>query len=209
MPNDYFAGASTQLTIKTPASVTADGNSAGVDIKDLECECMAVLMGKSIAGTLPTMTVKLQDADDDDVIDTVDYTGTGDGTLTEVEGGPDAVEEDITITFSNATTAAVVGSVTGAIGTATVGTKFTSPQISFMLTAGSVAFVNTDAFTVGVLARTYSDVVSFTALDATGSIQRKALSVDQLGRFLRANFDIGGTDNPAFIIGIALYGLQN
>lgn len=211
MKEDYFAGGSTEQIIKTPASVTADGNTAGIDVKNFKGECMVIASILNTAGTTPTMDIKIQAANDGDVIDTVDYTGTGNGTLTEVEGGPDAVAETITITFSNATTAAVSGSISGSLGNATVGTKFTSPQINFMLTAGSTAFVNLDAFTVGVLARTYADVVAFTQVDDSpaGSIQRKTFNIDEIGRYLRANLDIAGTNSPAFSVGIALYGMQN
>jgi flagellar hook protein FlgE len=58
------------------------------------------------------------------------------------------VPETITMTAIDATHFAVSGSVSGALGTATVGTAFTSPQIGFTLAAGSTAFVAGDAFTV-------------------------------------------------------------
>jgi hypothetical protein len=122
-----------------------------------------------------------------------------------VEAGADAVAEDITITFSNATTAAVVGSVSGSLGSATVGTKFTSAQISFLLTAGATAFVNTDAFTVVVSARTYADVGggAFTGLTTGTSVQKRNLNFDQLGRYLRMAYTIGGTVSPAYTITVA------
>jgi len=204
---DYFSGGAVQQVLKTPASVTADSNAAGVDIRDYKGECMVVANILNTAGTAPTMDVKIQAAEDADVIDTVGYTGTGDGTCTEIEGGPDAVAEDITVTFTSATSADVVGSVTGAIGTATVGTKFTSPQINFLLTAGATAFGLSDVFTIGVLARTYTNKVTFTQVAAAASIQKKTINVDEIGRFIRANFDIGGT-GPAYTIGIALYGMK-
>lgn len=209
MKNDYFADGSIQQIIKTPASVTADSQTAGIDIRDYKGDCMVVATLLNTAGTTPTMDVAIQAANDGDVVDTVDYTGTGNGTITEVEGGPDAVAEDITITMSGATQGAVVGSVSGSLGTATVGTKFTSSKISFLLTAGSVAFVNLDAFTVGMLARTYADVLTFTQVTTGASVQKKKLNIDKVGRFIRGDFDIAGTDNPAYTIGVALYGMKN
>ncbi len=209
--DDYFAKSSTEQIIKTPAAVTTDGNTAGIDITQFRGQVMALASILNTAGTAPTMDIKLQSTPDADVVNTVGYTGTGNGTLTDVEGGPDAVAENITITFSNATTAAVVGSVSGALGSATVGTKFTSAKISFLLTAGEIAFVNLDAFTVGVLARTYTDVVAFTQVTGSpaGSIQRKTFNIDEIGRYIRANLDIGGTVGPSFDVGIAIYGMQN
>jgi hypothetical protein len=75
------------------------------------------------------------------------YVGTGDGTLAAelIPGG--AVAETITATATSATDFAVVGSVTGAMGNATVGTLFTGPQVELLITDGTVAFVAGDLFT--------------------------------------------------------------
>jgi flagellar hook protein FlgE len=54
------------------------------------------------------------------------YTGTGNGTITNVAAGAGAVAETITITAVDATHFSVSGSVSGALGTATVGTPFVS-----------------------------------------------------------------------------------
>lgn len=210
MKNDQFAASSVLTTLKTPASVTADSSTAGVDLTQFVGLLCFLLTSLNTAGTSPTLAAKLQHAQDTDLIGTITYAGTGDGTITEVWAGADAVEEDVTVTFSNATTAAVVGSVSGALGTATVGTKFTSAKIELMLTAGGTAFVNTDAFTIPVAARTWADVVAgaFTGLTTAASVQRLALNCDGLGRFLRVNFDIGGTENPAYTVGVAMLGLK-
>jgi len=76
------------------------------------------------------------------------YTGTGNGVMSAVTAGAASVAETITMTATSATTFSVVGSVSGALGTATVGTPFTSGQIGFTIAAGSTPFVATDAFTV-------------------------------------------------------------
>lgn len=211
MKPDGFAKASTLTVLHTPAAVAANGNTAGVDIRDMKGEAAVILSTANTAGTDPTLAVKLQHSVEADLIGTIAYAGTGNGTITQVEGGADAVAEDITVTFSNATTAAVVGSVTGAMGSATVGTEFASPQVRFMLTAGSTAFVNTDAFTIPVSARTYADVGSgaFTGVTSGGSIQRLGIDTDRLGRYLRANFVIGGTVSPAYRVGLAALALQS
>ncbi len=76
------------------------------------------------------------------------YTGTGNGTMSGVTGGAGSVAETITMTAVDATHFSVSGSVSGALGTATVGTAFTSGQINFTIAAGSTAFVAGDKFTV-------------------------------------------------------------
>lgn len=82
------------------------------------------------------------------------FTGTGNGTISgpaagqSAIGGSASVAETITITFSSATAFAVSGSVTGSIGSGTVGTAFASDQINFTITAGDTDFVSGDAFTV-------------------------------------------------------------
>jgi len=207
---DQFAAAAALTTLKTPASVTADGNTAGIDLTQFSGLLCFLLTSLNTAGTNPTLAAKLQHAQDTDLIGTITYNGLADGTITEVWAGADAVTEDITVSFSSATEAAVAGSVSGALGTSTVGTKFSCAQIEFMLTAGETAFVNTDVFTIPVTARTWADVTggAFTGLTTAASVQRKALGCDGLGRFLRVNFDIGGTDNPAYTVGIAMLGMK-
>lgn len=76
------------------------------------------------------------------------YAGTGTGALGAYSGGTASVAETITVTASSSTSFAVVGSTSGSIGTATVGTPFTSTKINFTLTAGGVAFVAGDVFTL-------------------------------------------------------------
>jgi flagellar hook protein FlgE len=76
------------------------------------------------------------------------YTGAGNGAMTGVSAGAGSVAETITMTAIDATHFSVSGSVSGALGTATTGTPFTSSQINFTLAAGSTPFVAGDAFTV-------------------------------------------------------------
>lgn len=198
-------GDSTLTTLQTPASISADGNTAGVNIRTLRGQGAVILTALKTAGTNPTLAIKLQHAaNQEDLIGTITYSGTGNGTITQVYAGADAVAEDITVTFSNATTAAVVGATSGALGTATVGTVFSSANVTFLLTAGSTAFVNTDAFTIPVSARTYADVAGgvFTGLTTAASIQKIAVNFDNLGAYLRVNYDIGGTSSPAYTVAI-------
>lgn len=208
--SDYFAGASTRQDLAAPASIAANTTGAGVDITSFQGDLMAVLSAANTAGTTPTLDVKFQDSPVADVIGTITYSGTGNGNITEVEGGPDAVTETITVTMSSATAFAVSGSVSGSLGTGTVGTKFTSPQVSFVVNAGGTALISTDAFTVPVTARTYTDVTgaAFTQVTTTGKFQRLRLNSDGLGKYLRAVFTIGGTVSPEYIAGLTVFGMQ-
>jgi hypothetical protein len=80
---------------------------------------------------------------------TPSFTGTGNGTI-DARGGSAGVAEIITVTFTSATAFGVVGSVSGSLGTGVVGTPFTSTKANLTITAGSTAFVATDAFTFAV-----------------------------------------------------------
>jgi len=75
------------------------------------------------------------------------YAGTGNGTISATLVPSGAVAETITVTATSATAFNVVGSVSGALGVATVGQQFVSPQVGVLLTAGSIAFVAGDLFT--------------------------------------------------------------
>lgn len=74
------------------------------------------------------------------------YSGTGNGRLTGAIGTSASVVQTITCTATGATSFTVSGSVTGSMGTATVGTLFTHAQCEFTITAGGTAFVSGDAF---------------------------------------------------------------
>jgi len=205
-------GDSTLTTLRTPAAISADGNTAGVDCRSLIGQGALILTALNTAGTNPTLAVKLQGTQDADVVTSVTPgANTGNGTCTQVYGGPDAVAENITLTFSNATTAAVVGSVSGALGNATVGTLFSNANVEFLLTAGSAAWINGDTIVIVTTARTYADVAggAFTGLTTGASIQKKAINFDQLPRYLRVNYDIGGTVSPAYTVAVAAQSATN
>jgi hypothetical protein len=208
---DDFAGACTQTTLVTPVSMTANGNTAGVNMNAYSGKCMVTLSSLNTAGTNPTLALKLQHAQEADLIGTVSYSGTGNGTISQLEAGADSVAENIVITFTNATSAGVVGGTSGSLGTATVGTVFTSGKISFLLTAGGTAFVNTDAFTVATTERVYADVSggAFTGLTSGAGHQKLQVNADQLGKFWRVNRTIGGTVSPGYTCGIAVHGMAN
>lgn len=74
-------------------------------------------------------------------------TGTGNGRLTGGIGKSASVVQTITCTATSSTNFTVSGSVTGSMGSATVGTLFTHAQCDFTITAGGTAFVAGDTFT--------------------------------------------------------------
>jgi len=76
------------------------------------------------------------------------YAGTGNGTLTGYKGGSASVAETFTITATSATNFTVVGSVSGSLAAATVGTPYTGTKVQFLLTAGGTAFIAGDVFTL-------------------------------------------------------------
>lgn len=198
-------GESTLTTLQLPGAVSADGNTAGVDCRNLIGKGAIVMTARNTAGTNPTLAIKLQGSADTNVITSVTPgTNTGTGTCTQVKGGPDAVAEDITITFTSATAFGVSGATSGAGAAGVVGTLYSNSVIEFMITAGGAAFVNGDTIVIVTTARTYADVTggAFTALAAASSIQKKALDFDTLPRYLRLNYDIGGTVSPAYTVGI-------
>lgn len=78
------------------------------------------------------------------------FTGTGDGDLIEYLGTAASVAETITLTATSATSFTAVGTVSGALGTATVGTTFTSAVVTFKITAGTTPYVSGDVWTINV-----------------------------------------------------------
>lgn len=198
MSNAPFPGYATVVNLLPLAAATSTAAGAGVDIQPYKGFALALLDAAAPTGTTPTCTVKLQSSPDASKITSVTYSGTGNGHM-EVEAGCDPVAETITFTASSATEFAVSGTVSGSIGTLTVGTRFTSAQVNALITVGSVAFVGSDVFTVPTTARTWSDVTdgAFTAQTTLLSRQTKALHVDSLPRYLRAYKTIGGS-NPSY-----------
>lgn len=198
-------GDATLTNIQAPAAISADGNSAGIDARNLKGQGAIVLMARNTAGSTPTLALKLQGSPDTDAVTSVTTgSNTGTGNCFDVVAGPDAVAETITLTFSNATTAAVVGATSGSLGNATVGERFTSQYVAFDLFAGDTAFVNGDTIAIVTTARSYSDVDGggFTGLTTGVSTQKRAINFDRLPRYLRMNYDIGGTSSPAYTLAV-------
>lgn len=99
---------------------------------------------------------------------------TGDGIVFGLSSTADSVAEDFTLTCTTAGAAAefsVVGSVTGAIGTATVNVPFSSDVVCFTIVGGDTNFALTDAFTFSIASGTpnWSEMRNETRRDlATG-----------------------------------------
>lgn len=87
------------------------------------------------------------------VIGTIGGTRTGTGTLTGIEAAPAAVTETWTLTCTvggPTGTFSVVGSVSGAMAAATVGTPYSAALIEFTLNDGATDFIVGDTFTIPV-----------------------------------------------------------
>lgn len=89
-------------------------------------------------------------------VGTVVRTGTGNGTISDIDTGPDAPSETWTITFTGATTFTVSGSVSGAQAGGSTGANYLSngtvhtAKLAFRITVGGTAFINGDTFTIPV-----------------------------------------------------------
>jgi flagellar hook protein FlgE len=75
-------------------------------------------------------------------------TNVGNGTVTGLASTAATATQTFTLTATSATTFSVVGSVSGNVGTATVGVPFTSPQLDLTINAGSTAWATGDTITV-------------------------------------------------------------
>lgn len=87
------------------------------------------------------------------VIGTLGGTRTGTGTLTGIEAAPAAVTETWTLTCTSGGptgTFSVVGSVSGAMAAATVGTPYVAALIKFTINDGAMDYVTGDTFTIPV-----------------------------------------------------------
>lgn len=79
------------------------------------------------------------------------FNGLGNGTISNVTAvsnqvRPQTITVEIKSTASGAATYAVTGSVSGYIGTGAIGTSFTSTQINFSMSVGSIPFAVGDKF---------------------------------------------------------------
>ncbi|HSW62179.1 MAG TPA: hypothetical protein VLH56_02490 [Dissulfurispiraceae bacterium] len=199
MPSlDYLAGVAGEVqkvVLVTPTAITADGNSPGVDSTSFSGKCLVDAAIFNTKGTTPTMDIKLQESSEVVPVDALTYAGTGTGVISEIEVGPDAVHETITVTLSSASAFAVSGGTTGAMAAGVVGTRYVSQQCSFIIHAGAVAFVNTDAFGFHITKdRAYTDVVDGAITQVGANILTyKTLNADELGKFLRLNYTLAQT----------------
>lgn len=109
---------------------------------------------------------------------------TGNGKPTNITLQSAAVVETITIALTSATAFSVTGSVSGAIGTGTVGTAFTSTKVNFTLTAGSTAFVTADSFTLPITQVTVSNSLG------SNDAQRRAAIVAALQAAINSNTEV-------------------
>lgn len=75
------------------------------------------------------------------------FNGIGNGTISSITATDAAVKPQVvTVLFTTPTSFSVQGSVSGYIGSGSVGLAFTSPKVNFTIAAGSVAFSAGDTF---------------------------------------------------------------
>ena len=90
------------------------------------------------------------------IADVAGKTGVGNGAVNRLFALPSAAAETITITFTSATAFSVVGSVSGALGSGTLGVKF-SNKIQFLLTAGTTLWATGSTISIGVIQRAFAN----------------------------------------------------
>jgi hypothetical protein len=120
------------------------------------------------------------------------FTGTGNGTLIDLVPGTTAIQEDFTVVFTSATSFTVTGTnpITAAVTTppqvGTVGTQFNevSGKVSFLITAGTTAFVAGDEFDFSLV-----QIQNFNALGANDAQKRSAI-VTALQASINSNQDV-------------------
>lgn len=87
-------------------------------------------------------------------------TNVGNGTVSGLGVSSATGAQTFTLTATSATQFSVVGSVSGNLGTATVGVPFTSGDLNFTINAGSTAFAAGDTISVPTTALTMSNVTN-------------------------------------------------
>jgi flagellar hook protein FlgE len=85
-------------------------------------------------------------------------TNVGNGTVSGLATTAATVAQTVTLTATSPTQFSVVGSVSGNLGTATVGVPFTSPQLDLTINNGSVAFATGDTATIATTPGTLADI---------------------------------------------------
>lgn len=114
------------------------------------------------------------------------FTGVGNGTVVDIQPLTAAVPEIISITMTSATAFTVSGSVSGPLGTGTVGSTFTDAlsQITFRVVAGSTAFAVGDEFQLIL-----SEVNLFNPLGANDAAKRVSIAT-ALSAAINSNTDV-------------------
>ena len=127
------------------------------------------------------------------------YVGTGTGTCTAIKGGATSVAESFDLTATSATNFTVVGTVSGSIGPATVGTPFSHTKIAFTLTAGGTAFVAGDKFTLATAPKWTQQLGPVTATSTQWRVNFRGSASSSPVRFQRVELALtaGGADQAA------------
>lgn len=127
---------------------------------------------------------------------------TGTGTLTGIEASPTSVTETWTLTCTaaavNGGTFSVVGSVSGAMSAATVGTPYSVARIKFTINDGATDYAVNDTFTIPVTVGAASaikyDILRYDTSGTNHELIMKAKGLDGLQEIyfgLRTYHDVG------------------
>jgi len=100
----------------------------------------------------------------------------GNGTVTGLAATGATVAQTVTLTATSATQFSVVGSVSGPLGTATVGTPFTSGQLDFTINAGATAFAVGDTATVATTPLKLGNVTAIPITDFADGATNQTLN---------------------------------
>jgi phage tail sheath protein FI len=98
------------------------------------------------------------------------YSGTGNGSVTNLSPEDIAVAEVWTVEFTSATDYIVSGSVSGPTASGTIGTLYSNGFLSFVINAGTTAFTAGDTFTFNLI-----EVQLFNPLGANDAAKRLAI----------------------------------
>lgn len=112
------------------------------------------------------------------------YSGTGNGTMTNLTTDVNALDETWTVVFTSPTAFTVTGSISGPTASGVVGAAYDNNYVNFTINAGTTAFVVADQFTI-----TLATVNLFNPLGAVDAAKRVSI-VTALQAEINSNTEI-------------------
>jgi hypothetical protein len=142
---------------------------------------------------------------------TIQFTGTGNGTVTGYTPGPGALPGTFMLTAVSPTSFTVffTGATTVVVGVCTVGVRFNSMFGSFTALAGSIPFVNGDMFSVPIELDWYRvDVVNLPDVATSALIRIKQSSASRYWRLIPTSFSGVVANEPWEVSKLELFDYQ-